>query len=199
MGLFKKFEEAKQNLKMATTALQALNKVGKIVKSDEEVREDLKAFLAEADDQLKVAANNTGDASIREAFNNIAGLLPVANQFARDGSLSLPSILDIISNRGKYERGGDLLGKAYEAGNPTVTELVDSITRSKHLLKLAAKTNGVLFRAEDGPNGEGIVNILLPIEGILPGKLSLCATDYAEFKVFMVEANKPQPPKGPSL
>lgn len=202
MGLFKKFEEAKQKLEMLQAARQSLNQVGRLIKSDKEISDSLQTFLAEAEGQVKAAANNpAADSKLREAFNNVAGLFPVANHFARAGELSIGDVTTLVANTLKYKKSIDVLTEAANAGNPVVLALVESMQTNKSLIKLAAKTHGTVFSVRDGVNGEGLVSVSLPIAGILPETFTLCEKDYNDFKVMMKEANnnKPQPPKGPGL
>jgi len=181
----------------AITALKVLNQAGNLIKSDKEVSDALQTFVAEAGDELKAAAaSDAADAGLKEAFNNVASLLPLAQQFAREGKLSISPMIGVFTNAGKYEKSINTLTEAFNANNPAVIGLVDSITSSKSLIKLAAKTNGSVFSVQDGPDGTGVVNVLFSVPGI-PERFSLCQADYAELKAFLKAGEGPQPPKNP--
>ena len=183
----------------AMAALKVVNQAGDLIKSDKELSNDLQTFLTEVGGQLKTAeAHPAANASLKEAFNNVAGLLPVGQQFAREGKLPVAPLIGIFTQRAKYEKSIDTLGKAFEANNPAVTGLVESIIASKSLKRLADKTNGTVFSVQDGPNGTGIVNIneKFCIPGILPSRLFLCKRDHDELKAFLKADGGPTPPKG---
>ena len=182
----------------AFAALKAINQAGNIIKSDREVSNDLQSFLTEVSKEINAAAANpAADSSLKQAFNNVAGLLPAGREFAREGKLSIGTMIGLLKNKGKYEKSIETLGKAVEAGDPVANGFVDTLASSKALIRVAARTDGKVFHVQDGPDGTGIVNVLLSVPGI-PGSFSLCQKDYAEFKAFM-DAGKNPPPKGPGL
>ena len=183
----------------AFAALKAINQAGNIIKSDKEVSNDLQSFLTEVSQQINaVSANPAANVSLKQAFNDVAGLLPAGREFARDGKLSIGTMIGLLKNKGKFEKSIDTLAKAVEAGDPVANGFVDTLASSKALIRIAARTDGKVFRVEDGQDGKGVVHILLSVPGI-PSSFSLCQADYAEFKAFMKGGDNPQPPKGPSL
>lgn len=185
-------------IREANTARKLVKKAGAFVRSDDEVAADLRVLLDGIGSKLEAAKSHpSANASLREAFNDVAMLLPVGHRFVEKGKLSMPQLIGVARRRKKLERSATVLSEAFNAGNPAVMSVVAYAVTSKPLRRVAGKAEGSFYRFQGNPDGTGVLNMLPPLPSGVPGSLPLDKVQYTLLKMVLKQATIRIPPPKP--
>ncbi len=117
--------------------------LAKLLRDDDAVR-DMLTILAEAQPALDAARKNPAtDKSLRDAFNEVSGLLPLVKSIVeKKGKVSLGDAMRLGSlamNQAKYKALGETLTDAFKAGDPAIVGLAQSMVENKKLIDAAKR------------------------------------------------------------
>lgn len=168
---------------------------------DKTIAADMLIIVAEMEAALAVACKSPEtDKSLQEAFNDVAKASGIVRAYLDTGSVAPALITELALNVDKYRQSGQTLSDSYDAGNPVVITLAESLKKNEKILgaikRTVPKAHGTLFKLEMGADGQGYAVELL--SGNFT-KFPLEKADYEEIKSAIAAAKNQPKPKGPSV
>lgn len=167
---------------------------------DKAIVDDLLIVAEQLEKEIDAAAKNpAADKKLKNAFNDAAWVVSSGKNYLKDGSLSMLTITKLVASKGRIKDNFHMLHDSFRAKQSVSVAFSEAVkkntTFSAAIKRLVSKTNGKLFRLEEGENGEGYAVELLTGNEM---KVLIEKADYEEIKKhFIDQQTPPAPPAGP--
>lgn len=167
---------------------------------DKSIVADLLIVTEEIEKEINAAVKNPAtDKKLKNAFNDAAWITSTGKTYLKNGNLSILTVTKLATSKGSIKKSFQTLHESFKTQQPVTIAFSEAVKKntafSAAIKRLVSRTNGKIFRLEDGENGQGYAIELVTGKEI---KVLIEKVDYAEIKKTLFDQKTPPtPPTGP--